>query len=46
MTPWEGTRRNFQKTVDEEVTLSLAMMSDAGEDNLELVRFLGVPALP
>ena len=31
---------------DEEMTLALAMMADAGEENLELVRFLGREMVP
>ena len=30
----------FLNMVDEDMALSLAMMTDAGEENLELVRFL------
>jgi hypothetical protein len=39
----ESTGRHakaFLNMVDEEIALSLAMMTDAGEENLELVRFL------
>ena len=36
----------FLNMVDEEMMLSLAMMTDAGEDNLELVRFLDCDRVP
>ena len=32
--------------VDEEMLRSLAMMTDAGEENLELVRFLDADRVP
>ena len=38
--------KEFLKFVDEEVMLSLAMMSDAGEETLELVRFLDSTRVP
>eukprot|EP00974_Lingulodinium_polyedra_P038138 3655895-Lingulodinium_polyedra.AAC.1 len=45
----EATGRNakaFLNLLDEEMILSLAMMSDAGAENLELVRFLDSETLP
>ncbi len=38
--------KEFLKLVDEEMLISLAMMSDAGEENLALVRFLDSETLP
>ena len=38
--------KEFLKNVDEEMMLSLAMMTDAGEENLELVRFLDANVVP
>ncbi len=38
--------KEFLKMVDEEMMLSLAMMTDAGEENLELVRFLDAGRVP
>ena len=32
-------QKAFLNMVDEDMALSLAMMTDAGEENLELVRF-------
>ena len=39
-------QKTFLNMVDEEIPVSLAMMTDAGEENLELGRFLDREKVP